>query len=68
MDRGVLAELCLESAKGLDQVVTFRGVLLQHDLSYVHRDVPLPSTIWVYDASTFVDLIFGDSRAPKAKD
>lgn len=67
MGRRVPSELCLGSAKGLDQVVEFRGVLLQFDLSYVHKDVSLQS-IYKYDASTFADLIFGDSQAPKAKE
>jgi hypothetical protein len=51
----------------VSKVVTFRRTLLQHHLPHIHWYDTLPSIVR-YDAPTLVDLVVGESRAPKAKD
>jgi hypothetical protein len=67
MDRGVPEELCVREATSMDKVVASQGALLQHHSSHVHRMSPFRA-LYGYDTPSFVDLVFGESRAPKAKD
>jgi hypothetical protein len=67
MDRGVPKELCVKETSSMDIVVAYQGALLQHHSSHFHKDEPF-KTLYGYDAPYFVDLAFGESRAPKEKD
>jgi hypothetical protein len=67
MDQGVLKELCVRAVMGMDKMVASRGELLQHHSSHVHWDEPIQE-LYGYDAPSFVDLAFGESQDPKAKD
>jgi hypothetical protein len=49
------------------KVVTFRRTLLQHHLHMSIGMTPFQA-LYGYDAPTLVDLVFRESRAPKAKD
>ena len=48
-------------------MTTLRGILLQYYLPYVYQDDTFKA-LYVYEALNFADLVFGDNRAPKAKD
>ena len=48
------------------EVVASGGVLLQHYTSHVHWYVTILCLIWDHLLS-FVDVMFGDSKAPRAK-
>jgi hypothetical protein len=48
----------------MGQMATFRRALLQHHFPHVHWY----DALYGYDAPTLVDLVFRESRAPKAKD
>jgi hypothetical protein len=51
----------------VDKVVASWRALLQYHLSHVYKMSPFRA-LYGYDAPSFVDLAFKDSRAPKAKD
>jgi hypothetical protein len=68
MDRGVPKELCVRETKGMDKVVASRGAFLQYHSSHVSIGMSPFKELYGYDAPSFVDLEFGERRAPKAKD
>jgi hypothetical protein len=67
MDRGVPEELCVRETTSMDKVVASR----EHCYNTTHHMSIKMSpfrALYGYDAPSFVDLAFGESRAPKAKD
>jgi hypothetical protein len=66
VDRGILEELCERTTKSVGKVVTYWRELLQHYLPHIIGMTPFRE-LYGYDAPTLIYLVFGDNRAPKAK-
>jgi hypothetical protein len=55
------------TTESMGQMVTFGRILLQHHPTYVHWHVTLQS-LYSFDPLSFVEIAFGDSRAPMVQD